>query len=47
MAQYEAVKAANAEYVAAFGDKGLLPMPPGRKAAFVVCMVRPLITIGL
>jgi carbonic anhydrase len=38
--QYDAIKAANAAYVAGFGAKGELPMPPARKAAVVVCMVR-------
>ncbi|KAJ3341520.1 hypothetical protein HDU93_004679 [Gonapodya sp. JEL0774] len=30
--------AANAAYVAAFGDKGSLPLPPGKKIAIVGCM---------
>jgi hypothetical protein len=38
--QYDAIKAANAAYVAGFGAKGELPMPPARKAAVVICMVR-------
>lgn len=29
---------ANAEYVAEFGDKGDLPMPPGRGFAILTCM---------
>lgn len=32
------VMSANAEYVAAFGDKGSLPMPPGRGFAILTCM---------
>src|SRR6056300_1989257 len=32
------VEAANADYVANFGDKGELPMPPGRKLAILTCM---------
>jgi len=32
------VEAANAEYVANFGDKGELPMPPGRHFAILTCM---------
>jgi carbonic anhydrase len=32
------VLAANAQYVAAFGDKGKLPMPPGRRFAILTCM---------
>jgi len=32
------VLAANAQYVAAFGDKGKLPMPPGRHFAILTCM---------
>lgn len=34
----EEVLAANAEYVASFGDKGALPMPPGRHFAILTCM---------
>lgn len=34
----EEVLAANAEYVANFGDKGLLAVPPHRKIAFLTCM---------
>jgi hypothetical protein len=41
MAQYEAIKKANAAYVASFTkEKGELAMPPARKAAVVICMVR-------
>lgn len=29
---------ANAQYVANFGDKGKLPLPPGRKFAILTCM---------
>ena len=29
---------ANAQYAANFGDKGNLPMPPGRKIAILTCM---------
>ncbi len=32
------VLAANAAYAAAFGDKGQLPMPPGRQFAILTCM---------
>jgi carbonic anhydrase len=32
------VLAANAQYVANFGDKGELPMPPGRHFAILTCM---------
>ncbi len=34
----EEVMAANAEYVVDFGDKGDLPMPPGRHFAILTCM---------
>ncbi|MBU0654017.1 MAG: carbonic anhydrase [Gammaproteobacteria bacterium] len=34
----EEVLAANAGYVAGFGDKGNLPMPPGRHFAILTCM---------
>lgn len=34
----EEVLSANAEYVAGFGDKGSLPMPPGRCFAILTCM---------
>jgi len=34
----EEVMAANAEYAADFGDKGDLPMPPGRRFAILTCM---------
>jgi len=32
------VIASNVEYAASFGDKGKLPMPPGRKFAILTCM---------
>ncbi len=32
------VMTANAEYVDSFGDKGTLPMPPGRHFAILTCM---------
>lgn len=32
------VKSANADYVANFGEKGKLPMPPGRQLAILTCM---------
>jgi carbonic anhydrase len=32
------VKSANADYVTTFGDKGDLPMPPGRQFAILTCM---------
>lgn len=34
----EAVLTANAAYAADFGDKGNLPMPPGRRFAVLTCM---------
>ena len=34
----EEVLAANSAYVAEFGDKGNLPMPPGRGFAILTCM---------
>ena len=34
----EEVLSANTEYVAEFGDKGNLPMPPGRGFAILTCM---------
>lgn len=34
----EEVLAANAKYAAKFGDKGKLPMPPGRRFAILTCM---------
>ena len=34
----EEVMSANAEYVKSFGDKGSLPMPPGRHFAILTCM---------
>ena len=34
----EEVMSANAAYVADFGDKGALPMPPGRHFAILTCM---------
>ena len=32
------VTSANADYAANFGDKGDLPMPPGRQFAILTCM---------
>ena len=32
------VTSANADYAASFGDKGNLPMPPGRQFAILTCM---------
>ena len=32
------VIAANSEYAANFGDKGRLPLPPGRRFAILTCM---------
>ena len=32
------VQAANSDYVANFGDKGDLPLPPGRQFAILTCM---------
>ena len=34
----EEVLSANADYVSGFGDKGSLPMPPGRQFAILTCM---------
>jgi len=34
----EEVTSANAQYVANFGNKGELPMPPGRQFAILTCM---------
>lgn len=34
----EEVLAANAKYAGDFGDKGKLPMPPGRRFAILTCM---------
>ena len=34
----EEVISANAKYAAEFGDKGQLPMPPGRRFAVLTCM---------
>jgi len=34
----EEVLASNAQYVSDFGDKGSLPMPPGRHFAILTCM---------
>lgn len=34
----EEVLAANSEYAANFGDKGDLPLPPGRHFAVLTCM---------
>ena len=38
MSIQEEVLAANANYAANFGDKGKLPMPPGRHFAILTCM---------
>jgi carbonic anhydrase len=35
---HEEVLAANARYVETFGDKGKLPLPPGRRFAILTCM---------
>src|ERR1700759_3310092 len=35
---YDEVVSANRDYVAGFGDKGSLPMPPGRHFAILTCM---------
>lgn len=35
---HDEVLAANTTYVAEFGDKGSLPMPPGRRFAILTCM---------
>ncbi len=34
----EEIRAANERYAAGFGDKGTLPMPPGRHFAILTCM---------
>jgi carbonic anhydrase len=38
MAVYDEILGANGEYVRGFGDKGNLPLPPGRKFAILTCM---------
>ncbi len=38
MSILDEVLSANQEYVANFGDKGALPMPPGRQFAVLTCM---------
>ncbi len=38
MRNYDEILAANGRYADAFGDKGALPMPPGRKLAVLACM---------
>ncbi len=38
MSTVDEVLAANAAYVGTFGDKGNLPMPPGRQFAILTCM---------
>ncbi|KIP06932.1 hypothetical protein PHLGIDRAFT_24325 [Phlebiopsis gigantea 11061_1 CR5-6] len=38
MAVHETFVKNNAEYVATFGDKGTLPLKPGKKLAIVTCM---------
>src|SRR6204780_2816155 len=38
MPVYEEILDANGEYVRGFGDKGNLPLPPGRKFAILTCM---------
>lgn len=35
---YDEVRKANDAYVASFGDKGKLPLPPGRRFAILACM---------
>ncbi|KAH9950014.1 carbonic anhydrase [Amylocystis lapponica] len=52
MAAHLDFKRANAEYVAAFGEKGLgdLPLPPAKKLAIVTCMdarLNPYAHLGL
>ncbi|KAK7062146.1 carbonic anhydrase [Favolaschia claudopus] len=37
-AQHTEFSKRNEQYVASFGDKGSLPMPPGRKLIIVTCM---------
>ncbi len=38
MSVFDEVLTANGRYVASFGDKGSLPLPPGRKFAILTCM---------
>ncbi|KAF7332464.1 Carbonic anhydrase [Mycena kentingensis (nom. inval.)] len=38
MPQHTEFAAKNAKYVASFGDKGSLPMPPGKKLIVLTCM---------
>ncbi len=38
MSETDALLANNEDYVAGFGDKASLPLPPGRKSAVVACM---------
>jgi len=38
MSILDEVLAANAQYAATFGDKGNLPLPPGRHFAILTCM---------
>jgi carbonic anhydrase len=38
MAVVDEILAANGDYVRGFGDKGGLPLPPGRKFAILTCM---------
>src|SRR5262245_33891300 len=38
MSILDEVLAANAQYAATFGDKGTLPLPPGRHFAILTCM---------
>nr|5ZTP_A Chain A, carbonic anhydrase [Glaciozyma antarctica]5ZTP_B Chain B, carbonic anhydrase [Glaciozyma antarctica] len=42
----QSLPAANEAYVAAFGDKGSLPLPPGKRVAIVGCMDARLDTFG-
>ena len=42
MAVVAEVMAANASYVAEFGDKGQLALPPARRFAILTCMDAPL-----
>jgi hypothetical protein len=38
------VLSANEKYASKFGAKADLALPPGRQAAFIVCMVQPIIS---
>ncbi|KAF7978895.1 hypothetical protein HWV62_44403 [Athelia sp. TMB] len=50
MANHPNFAAANAKYVESFGDKGSLPLPPGKKLTIVTCMdarIDPAASLGI